>query len=71
MLSVCLDRELRSDGIRVWAVHPGRLTTESAASDADTDPALAAERLADWLNAVDGEADCSLYDVMGGGVIPW
>ena len=71
MLTVCLDRELRKEGIRVWAVHPGRLTTQAAASDADTDPAVAAERLADWVNAVDRDADCFLYDLMGGGVIPW
>jgi NAD(P)-dependent dehydrogenase (short-subunit alcohol dehydrogenase family) len=71
MLTVCLDRELRREGIRVWAVHPGQLTTEAAASDADTEPALAAERLADWLNAVDASADCFLYDLMGGGIIPW
>jgi NAD(P)-dependent dehydrogenase (short-subunit alcohol dehydrogenase family) len=71
MLTVCLDRELRKEGIRVWAVHPGRLTTEAAACDADTDPAVAAERLADWLNGVDRGADCFLYDLMGGGVIPW
>ncbi len=55
----------------MWAVHPGRLKTEAAASDADIDPAVAAERLADWLDAVDREADCFLYDLMGGGVIPW
>ncbi len=71
MLTVCLDRELRKEGIRVWAVHPGRLMTEAAAYDAVTEPAVAAERLADWLNAVDREADCFLYDLMGGGVIPW
>jgi NAD(P)-dependent dehydrogenase (short-subunit alcohol dehydrogenase family) len=71
MLTVCLDRELRKEGIRVWAVHPGRLKTEAAASDADTEPAVAAERLADWLNAVDRDADCFLHDLMGGGVIPW
>jgi NAD(P)-dependent dehydrogenase (short-subunit alcohol dehydrogenase family) len=71
MLTVCLERELRREGIRVWAVHPGRLKTDAAASDADTEPAVAAERLADWLNAVDRDADCVLYDLMGGGVIPW
>jgi NAD(P)-dependent dehydrogenase (short-subunit alcohol dehydrogenase family) len=71
MLTVCLDRELRKEGIRVWAVHPGRLKTQAAASDADTDPAEAAERLADWVEAVDREAGCFLYDLMGGSVIPW
>ena len=71
MLTVCLDRELRKEGIRVWAVHPGRLKTQAAAVDADTGPEVAAERLADWLDAVDRDADCLLYDLMGGGVIPW
>jgi NAD(P)-dependent dehydrogenase (short-subunit alcohol dehydrogenase family) len=71
MLTVCLDRELRNEGIRVGAVHPGRLKTEAAAPDADIEPAVAAERLADWLNAVDRDADCLLYDLMEGGVIPW
>lgn len=71
MLTVCLDRELRKEGIRVWAVHPGRLKTQAAASDADTDPAVAAEKLADWLDAVDENAECLLYDLMGEGVIPW
>jgi NAD(P)-dependent dehydrogenase (short-subunit alcohol dehydrogenase family) len=71
MLTVCLDRELRKEGIRVWAVHPGRLMTEAAAYEADTDPAVAAEKLADWLNTVDREADCFLYDLMEGRVVPW
>jgi NAD(P)-dependent dehydrogenase (short-subunit alcohol dehydrogenase family) len=71
MLTVCLDRELRPEGIRVWAVHPGRLKTQAAASDADTDPAAAAEKLADWLDTVDRNAECLLYDLMGAGVIPW
>lgn len=71
MLTVCLDRELRKEGIRVWAVHPGRLRTSCAAADADTEPEVAAERLADWVESVDRDAGCFLYDLMGGGVIPW
>jgi NAD(P)-dependent dehydrogenase (short-subunit alcohol dehydrogenase family) len=71
MLTVCLDRELRKEGIRVWAVHPGRLKTAAAAVDADTDPRVAAVRLAEWLDGVDRDADCLLYDLMGGGTIPW
>jgi NAD(P)-dependent dehydrogenase (short-subunit alcohol dehydrogenase family) len=71
MLTACLDRELRKEGIRVWAVHPGRLKTQAAASDADTDPVVAAHRLADWVDAVDPDAPCLLYDLMEGGVIPW
>jgi NAD(P)-dependent dehydrogenase (short-subunit alcohol dehydrogenase family) len=71
MLTVCLDQELRKEGIRVFAVHPGRLRTAAAAVDADTEPQVAAARLADWLDAIDRDADCFLYDLMGGGVLPW
>jgi NAD(P)-dependent dehydrogenase (short-subunit alcohol dehydrogenase family) len=71
MLTVCLDQELRKEGIRVFAVHPGRLRTAAAAVDADTEPRVAAARLADWLDAIDRDADCFLYDLMGGGVLPW
>ncbi len=71
MLTACLDQELRKDGIRVLAVHPGRLRTEAAASDADTDPRVAAVKLADWLEALPREADCLLYDLMAEAVIPW
>jgi NAD(P)-dependent dehydrogenase (short-subunit alcohol dehydrogenase family) len=71
MLTACLDRELRKEGIRVLAVHPGRLRTEAAAADADTEPRVAAGRLAEWLDSADRDADCRLHDLMGGDVIPW
>jgi len=71
MLTVCLDRELRKEGIRVFAVHPGRLKTGVAAADADTEPGVAAAKLADWVERVDRDVDCLLYDLMGGGAIPW
>jgi NAD(P)-dependent dehydrogenase (short-subunit alcohol dehydrogenase family) len=71
MLTVCLDRELRKEGIRVFAVHPGQLKTGVAAADADTEPSVAAAKLADWVERVDRDVDCLLYDLMGGGVIPW
>ena len=71
MLTVCLDQELRKEGIRVFAVHPGRLRTAAAAVDADTEPQVAAARLADWLDAIDRDAESFLYDLMGGGVLPW
>ena len=71
MLTACLDRELRQEGVRVLAVHPGRLKTEVAATDADTEPRVAAERLADWLESAERDSDCRLHDLMGGGVIPW
>jgi NAD(P)-dependent dehydrogenase (short-subunit alcohol dehydrogenase family) len=71
MLTACLDRELRPQGIRVFAVHPGRLRTDSAASDADTEPRAAAAKLADWLQSVSREADCGLWDLMGDRLLPW
>lgn len=71
MLTVCLDQELRKDGIRVFAVHPGRLRTSVAAVDADTDPAVAAAKLAEWLDSAGPDAECRLYDLMAGTVIPW
>lgn len=71
MLTACLDQELRGTGIRVFAVHPGRLLTAAAASDADVEPAEAAERLADWVAGADREASCALRDLMAGTPLPW
>jgi len=71
MLTACLDQELRGEGIRVLAVHPGRLRTTAAAADADTDPADAARALADWVERVDRDAPCACHDLMGGGLIEW
>lgn len=71
MLTACLDRELRGEGIRVFAVHPGRLRTTVGAVDADTDPAVAAQRLADWVASLPRDAKCALYDAMDGSIIPW
>jgi NAD(P)-dependent dehydrogenase (short-subunit alcohol dehydrogenase family) len=42
MLTACLDQELKPKGVRVFAVHPGRLKTAAAAPDADTEPLKAA-----------------------------
>jgi NAD(P)-dependent dehydrogenase (short-subunit alcohol dehydrogenase family) len=71
MLTACLDLELQPYGIRVFAVHPGRLKTTVAAPDADTDPTVAATRLADWIDSVDRAAVCGCHDVMEGRIIPW
>lgn len=71
MLSVCLDRELRREGIRVFAVHPGRLRTSVAAVDADTEPAVAARTLADWVEHADREAPVGCHDIMRGELIEW
>jgi NAD(P)-dependent dehydrogenase (short-subunit alcohol dehydrogenase family) len=71
MLTACLDQELREFGVRVMAVHPGKLKTEVAAPDADTAPQEAARELADWINRVDQQTECGLYDLMGERYIEW
>jgi NAD(P)-dependent dehydrogenase (short-subunit alcohol dehydrogenase family) len=69
MLTAGRDQELRSQGIRIAAVHPGKLMTESGAADADTLPREAALRLADWAEAFDFGRVC--HDLMAGGIIAW
>ncbi|HPA52112.1 MAG TPA: SDR family NAD(P)-dependent oxidoreductase [Thermoanaerobaculia bacterium] len=71
MLTACLDQELRDERIRVVAVHPGRLRTTVGAADADTEPAVAARALADWVDRLDRDAPCACWDLMRGGVIEW
>ncbi len=71
MLTACLDQELRGEGIRVVALHPGRLRTTVGAADADTEPAVAARALAGWVEQLDRDAPCACYDLMSGGVIEW
>ena len=71
MLTACLDQELRAEGIRVFAVHPGRLRTGVAAADADTPPRDAALKLADWIRSADRGGACGLHDLMEGGLIEW
>jgi NAD(P)-dependent dehydrogenase (short-subunit alcohol dehydrogenase family) len=71
MLTVCLDQELAQDGIRVFAVHPGRLKTAVAAKDADVEPHTAALRLADWVASVDRSTACGCHDLMSGQCVAW
>ena len=71
MLTACLDQELKGDGIRVFAVHPGRLKTEVAAADANVEPREAALRLFDWAGSVDREVVCGCHDLMSGELIEW
>jgi len=71
MLTACLDGELRSAGIRVLAVHPGRLQTSAGAPDADTSPREAAVKLAGWVEQVDSDTACGSHDLMSGGLVEW
>ena len=71
MLTACLDMELKKEGIRAFAVHPGRLRTEVAPPDADVDPDEAAEALAGWIDRIDERTPCGFHDLMGKGLIEW
>jgi NAD(P)-dependent dehydrogenase (short-subunit alcohol dehydrogenase family) len=71
MLTACLSVDLRQYGIKVFAVHPGRLKTEVAPADADVEPRVAAAKLADWIERTDENTPCGLYDLINGGLIEW
>jgi NAD(P)-dependent dehydrogenase (short-subunit alcohol dehydrogenase family) len=71
MLSACLHQEFGGSGIRIHAVHPGRLRTEVGAADADVDPREAAVRLADWIDGDGRGAGFEFHDLMDGGRIDW
>jgi len=71
LLTMCLDQELKQSGIRVFAVHPGRLRTDIAPPDADTEPAEAAAALVTWVESIDRSAPCQLLDLMGHENLDW
>ncbi|MBZ9689698.1 SDR family NAD(P)-dependent oxidoreductase [Clostridium estertheticum] len=52
MLTICLNNELKSQGICVNAIHPGKLKTTSGSSDADLNPNEAAERIFNWIETL-------------------
>lgn len=49
MLTICLSEELKSIGIHVSAIHPGKLKTLSGPIDADKEPQEAAKSIYDWV----------------------
>ncbi len=71
MLTACFDQELKDQGIRVVAVHPGKLITEAGATDADTPPGEAALIMADWIQSFDRKQACVCHDLMEGSIIEW
>jgi NAD(P)-dependent dehydrogenase (short-subunit alcohol dehydrogenase family) len=71
MLSACLDQEYGKEGIRVFAIHPGKLQTGIGAVDADVSPRLAAEKFVAWMESVDGGQPFGCYDLMTGETIEW
>ena len=71
MLTACLDQDLREKGIRVLAVHPGRLKTGVAPPDADIEPREAARKLFSWLQTIDRNTVCGCHELISGGLIEW
>jgi NAD(P)-dependent dehydrogenase (short-subunit alcohol dehydrogenase family) len=66
MLTLCLAQELRSDGIAVCAVHPGRLETDSGPPDPEMSAEQGAERLADWVLAADASVGGGYFELDSG-----
>jgi len=71
MFTVALANELNGQGFIVCGVHPGRLKTALAASDANTDPADAAERLADWIDGIDTTMNGKCFDLERFEIMKW
>jgi NAD(P)-dependent dehydrogenase (short-subunit alcohol dehydrogenase family) len=71
MLTVSLAGELGPQGFIVCAVHPGRLKTQSGASDADTEPETAANRLAEWIVGIDADMNGKYFDLENAKVMEW
>lgn len=68
MLTISMAGEL-GPSIRVWALHPGRLTTAMGGADADGDPAEAAERLVTLVR--EGPHAQLQYIALDEGPLPW
>lgn len=49
MLTLCLQQEFESKGIRVTAIHPGKLKTDIGAFDANLTPAEGAQNIYEWV----------------------
>ena len=66
MLTLCLFQELRSEGISVCAVHPGRIDTESGPPDPEMSAAEGAERLAEWILDADASVNGGYFELDSG-----
>lgn len=68
MFTSCLAVELRSEGIRVLAVDPGKVKTRFGPKDADTDPLDAACAIVDLAEQT---AETGLFVHASGEKLPW
>ena len=71
MLTLCLHQQLTDDGVRVYALHPGRVMTDSGSFDADITADDAAQRIATWIDEANDSQRGRCYDAQTGELIPW
>ncbi len=62
MLTQCLSRELGPSGLIICALHPGKLKTDTAASDADREPQEAAEELIKMMDRLENGKFYGLFE---------
>ncbi len=67
MLTQCMCREFKDSEMKICAIHPGRLKTDSASTDADKTPEEAAELLYGMLENIEHGKFYSLFE----GAIEW
>jgi NAD(P)-dependent dehydrogenase (short-subunit alcohol dehydrogenase family) len=69
MLSQCLSQEFDSDNIKTWAIHPGRLKTQSGSSDAQISPEDAARKLVKLIE--ERNLPNGIFYSLEDGQLPW
>jgi short-subunit dehydrogenase len=70
MFCMRLRAEHPASELKIYLVHPGRLTVGVSAVDASDDPDVSAMRLVRYIAEYPGD-EVRLYDVMEGATIPW
>ncbi|NDI33869.1 SDR family NAD(P)-dependent oxidoreductase [Chengkuizengella sediminis] len=70
MLSICMSNELEEYGISVNSIHPGKIKTRTAASDANLEPYEAAQNIFKWIKDLK-KNESGLYVEPGIGKLPW
>ena len=63
MASLCMSQDEELKKCIVCSIHPGRLMTETAAYDADTDPSDAAVRLKEKIDSLEAEDNGRYFDL--------
>lgn len=69
MLTLCLADELEEIGIKVAAIHPGRLLTKLASSDANMSPEKSAKKIVSMV--INNQIECRDYLCMETGKLGW